>query len=105
MRKSSSFLNQEHHDHQPGIHRSTSVETTPRSLNSATSSLTSRDSFKSLTGLPEPKSPYSALTHQVRRIVPQEIACKFGCKGAKCKYDSSSWPKEKMSINGIFSSW
>ena len=33
------------------------------------------------------------------------MACKFGCKGAKCKYDNSNWPPEKMAISGIFSNW
>jgi hypothetical protein len=53
----------------------------------------------------KPKSPYSAFTHQIRKIVPEEMACMIGCGGEKCKYCNSNWPVENMVINGIFSNW
>ncbi len=55
--------------------------------------------------LPDPKSPYNAITHKVRQFIPQDLACKMGCKGTKCKYDNSDWPREKMAIKGLFSHW
>lgn len=78
---------------------------TARSNNSLSLSLSSNDSFKSTTGAPQAKSPYNAVTQSVRRLVSQEMACKLGCRGKKCKYDSSIWPADKMAINGLFSSW
>ncbi len=78
----------------------TSPNGTLKSARFSTSSALNR-----LTEPPEAKSPYGLITHKVRQIVPQEIACKLGCKGAKCKYDSSNWPKEQMALDGIFSTW
>lgn len=62
-------------------------------------------SSRSLGQFPEAKSPYNQVTHGLRKIVPGELACKIGCKGAKCKYDNSDWPREKMAISGLFSNW
>lgn len=53
----------------------------------------------------EPKSPYNALTHQIRRVVPHEVACLAGCQGVKCKYCNSNWSKDEMELNGIYSHW
>jgi hypothetical protein len=53
----------------------------------------------------KPKSPYSAFTHHMRKIIPEELACSVGCGGEKCKYCNSDWPDELMAIKGIFSTW
>lgn len=60
--------------------------------------------FKNPSG-DKPKSPYSALTHHIRKIVPEDLACLAGCNGEKCKYCNSNWPEEDMAINGVFSHW
>lgn len=52
-----------------------------------------------------PKSPYNAFTHQIRKIIPEDIACSVGCGGSKCKYCNSNWPREDMDIDGVFSHW
>jgi hypothetical protein len=52
-----------------------------------------------------PKSPYNAVSHKIRKLVPEEIACKIGCSGEKCKYCNSNWPTEDMALNGVFSHW
>ena len=72
---------------------------------SSSASLLFRSSVLAQNDLPEAKSPYGPLTHKVRQIVPQEIACMVGCKGEKCKYCTSNWPPEDMAINGIYSHW
>lgn len=55
---------------------------------------------------PEAKSPYNGLTHGVRRMMPHELACRMGCRGAKCKYDRSDcWEREQMAIKGVYSHW
>ena len=82
-----------------------SEKMTPRSLSSTTSSLSSYNSLKTPNGAPEQKSPYNSITHSVRRVIPQEMACIIGCRGRKCKYDSSNWPPEQMAIKGIYSHW
>jgi protein tyrosine phosphatase domain-containing protein 1 len=53
----------------------------------------------------EPKSPYNALTHQMRKLVPHELACLVGCQGIKCKYCNSNWNDEFMELKGVYSSW
>ena len=53
----------------------------------------------------KPKSPYSAFTHQMRKIIPEELACSVGCGGEKCKYCNSDWPDELMALKGVFSNW
>lgn len=56
--------------------------------------------------IPEAKSPYNGLTHSVRRIMPAELACRIGCRGARCKYDRSDcWDNDQMAIKGLFSHW
>ncbi len=89
------------------LNRNTSASNT--SLNngqkSARVSSNSSISRKSVADLPQPKSAYGPIAHSVRKIVPQDIACKLGCRGNKCKYDSSDWPSDKMVLNGIFSHW
>ncbi len=77
---------------------------TDKLLNSTSSSIESQCSLSN-SNYPEAKSPYNLLTHSVRKIIPAEIACKIGCNGNKCKYDSSNWPKEKMAIHGLYSNW
>ena len=82
----------------------------PNSLSlskSATSaSLDSNQSVRSVHLLPEPKSPYSTITHKVREIIPQELACKIGCGGANCKYCSNKgWTDDQMVIRNLFSHW
>ena len=69
------------------------------SLRSNTSSL------QSLSELPPAKSPYGSFMQTMRRVVPQDIACKVGCNGLKCKYCNSEWPDDEMAINGIYSHW
>lgn len=81
---------------------------TPRDINDTNKSFNgslSSGGSNSLKDIPEQKSPYNSITHGVRRIIPQELACKVGCKGNKCKYDNSDWPEDKMAINGLFSHW
>jgi hypothetical protein len=53
----------------------------------------------------QPKSPYNAVSHKIRKLVPEEIACKVGCGGEKCKYCSSNWNADDMALNGIYSHW
>ncbi len=74
---------------------------------SATSaSLDSNQSIRSVHLLPEPKSPYSTITHKVREIIPQELACKVGCGGTNCKYCSSKgWNDGQMAIKNLYSHW
>ena len=80
-------------------------------MNSKNQNLTSRSLDTTLSSsvplgqFPEAKSPYNQVTHGLRKIFPAELACKVGCKGNKCKYDNSDWPKEKMAIPGIYSNW
>ena len=62
-------------------------------------------SRKSMAEMPEPKSAYGSIAHGVRKIMPQDIACKIGCRGTKCKYDRSDWPIDQMAIHGIYSHW
>jgi hypothetical protein len=77
-----------------------------RSLNSSQTATNMTANLERLSDLPEPKSPYGAITHGVRRIMPQEIACRVGCGGKSCKYDNSKdWQPEQMAIDGIFSHW
>ena len=51
------------------------------------------------------KSPYGLLTHKIRKLMPEELACIMGCGGESCKYCNSQWPVDSMAINGIFSNW
>lgn len=51
------------------------------------------------------KSPYGSISQGFRKAMPHEIACKIGCNGKKCKYETSNWPSEEMAIPGIFSHW
>ena len=74
-----------------------------RSARFSTNSAMNRQSMT--VDVPDAKSPYGRITHTVRQIVPQDIACKLGCRGAKCKYDNSDWPSEQMVLNGIYSNW
>jgi hypothetical protein len=80
----------------------TSLNNGSKSARFSSNSIISR---KSLADMPEPKSAYGSIAHGVRKIVPQELACKIGCRGAKCKYDSSNWPADQMAIHGIYSHW
>lgn len=73
---------------------------TARSINSSLS-LASNDSLMN-SKVPQAKSPYNPVAQSVRRIIPEKMACIFGCNGTKCKYDNSNWPPEKMAINGLF---
>jgi hypothetical protein len=76
------------------------------SLHSSHSASNITAQLERFSDLPEPKSPYGAITHGVRRIMPQEIACRVGCGGKNCKYDNSKdWQPEQMAIDGIFSHW
>ena len=79
-----------------------SLNETSKSPRFSSSSTLSR---KSMAEMPEPKSPYGKLTHQVRRMVPETIACKIGCGGTKCKYDNGNWPSDQMVLNGLYSNW
>ena len=74
-------------------------------LVSDTMSLRSNSSLASLSEMPPAKSPYGSFMQTMRRVVPQDIACKVGCNGAKCKYCNSEWPEDEMAIRGIFSHW
>ncbi|CAF0712023.1 unnamed protein product [Brachionus calyciflorus] len=73
--------------------------------NYSSSSLLLNRSVLSANDVPDVKSPYGSISHGVRKIIPHEMACKLGCSGKKCKYDSSNWPPEEMAIPGIFSHW
>ena len=73
--------------------------------NRSNSSSLSNASIKSANDQPPPKSPYGSFMQTIRRIVPQDLACKVGCGGAKCKYCNSEWDKDEMAINGVFSNW
>lgn len=74
-----------------------------RSNNSLSLSFSISDINRS--SLPPARSPYNAVAQSMRRLVSTEMACKLGCKGAKCKYDSSNWPENKMAIKGLYSNW
>ena len=42
----------------------------------------------------------------IRRNAPKEIQCSMFCGGRRCKYEQgSSWKKEDMAIDGIYSHW
>ena len=86
----------------PSSGSNTSLNTLPKSTRFSSTSTISR---KSVADMPEPKSSYSKLTHKVRQIVPQEIACKIGCRGTKCKYDNGDWPSDQMVLKGLYSNW
>ncbi|OWF39512.1 Protein tyrosine phosphatase domain-containing protein 1 [Mizuhopecten yessoensis] len=54
----------------------------------------------------DPKAGYNKFTEQARGMISQEKICALFCGGKKCKYCSPDlWPKEKMVIKGLFSSW
>ena len=41
-----------------------------------------------------------------RRNAPKEMQCSMFCGGRRCKYEQgSSWKKEDMAIDGIYSHW
>lgn len=63
------------------------------------------ESVKSSVNLPEQKSPYGKVAHSMKKMVPEKMACKVGCGGAKCKYDNADWPDEDMAITGLYSNW
>lgn len=48
---------------------------------------------------------YGKLSEKIRRTAPGDFQCSVFCGGKKCKYDSSSWHKEDMAVNGIYSHW
>ena len=53
-----------------------------------------------------PQGAYSPLSQAVKKLLPERTACRFGCRGASCKYESSTyWRPEQMAIPGIFSTW
>lgn len=53
-----------------------------------------------------PEGAYSALSQAVKKLLPERTACRFGCRGANCKYERSDfWRPEQMAIKGIFSHW
>ena len=42
----------------------------------------------------------------LRRNAPKEMQCSMFCGGRRCKYEQgSSWKKEDMAIDGIYSHW
>ena len=44
----------------------------------------------------------------IRRNAPNEMQCSMFCGGRRCKYEqgsASSWKKEDMAIDGIYSHW
>jgi hypothetical protein len=82
--------------------RNDNDSSTTRSLNS---SIMSQESLREFGSRPEPKSPYNAVAQSLRRVVPQNLACRLGCNGKKCKYDNSDWPPDKMALPGLFSHW
>ncbi|XP_069101631.1 LOW QUALITY PROTEIN: protein tyrosine phosphatase domain-containing protein 1-like [Argopecten irradians] len=54
----------------------------------------------------DPKAGYNKFTEQARGMISQEKICAMFCGGKKCKYcNPDLWPKEKMVINGLYSSW
>ncbi|CAF2127776.1 unnamed protein product [Rotaria magnacalcarata] len=53
-----------------------------------------------------PQGAYSVLSQAVKKLVSERTACRFGCRGANCKYERSDyWRPEQMAINGIYSNW
>ncbi|XP_054721880.1 protein tyrosine phosphatase domain-containing protein 1-like [Uloborus diversus] len=52
-----------------------------------------------------PSARYGKLSEKIRRTAPGEFQCSVFCGGKKCKYDTASWHKEDMAINGIYSHW
>jgi len=53
-----------------------------------------------------PQGAYSVVSQTVKKFVPERTACRFGCGGARCKYERSDyWTREQMAIDGIFSHW
>jgi hypothetical protein len=107
-RSSRSPLSSRRNQYDDGYSRRDKSVPTSLFLNkSATSaSLDSNQSIKSVNLLPEPKSPYSSITHKIREIIPEDLACKIGCGGATCKYCSSKgWTDDQMAIKDIFSHW
>ena len=41
-----------------------------------------------------------------RRNAPREMQCSMFCGGKRCKYEQgSTWKKEDMAIDGIYSHW
>ncbi|XP_033746120.1 protein tyrosine phosphatase domain-containing protein 1-like [Pecten maximus] len=54
----------------------------------------------------DPKAGYNKFTEQARGMISPERICAMFCGGKKCKYcNPDLWPKEKMVINGLYSSW
>ncbi|CAF0767368.1 unnamed protein product [Didymodactylos carnosus] len=53
-----------------------------------------------------PQGSYPTLVQLVKKALPERTACRFGCKGNRCKYESSDfWRPEQMAIKGIYSHW
>ncbi|RNA24187.1 tyrosine phosphatase domain-containing 1-like [Brachionus plicatilis] len=73
--------------------------------NYSSASLDTHKSVNSGNQAPDAKSPYGSISQGFRKVVPHDMACKLGCKGKKCKYETSNWPPEEMAIPGIFSHW
>lgn len=75
------------------------------SKNQSSASLSTKESVSAGNQASDVKSPYGSISQGFRKVVPHEMACKLGCKGKKCKYETSNWPVEDMVIPGIFSHW
>ncbi|KAG8198529.1 hypothetical protein JTE90_026432 [Oedothorax gibbosus] len=52
-----------------------------------------------------PSARYGKLSEKIRRTAPGEFQCSVFCGGKRCKYDSATWHKEDMAVNGIYSHW
>ncbi|XP_015928881.1 protein tyrosine phosphatase domain-containing protein 1 [Parasteatoda tepidariorum] len=52
-----------------------------------------------------PSARYGKLSEKIRRTAPGEFQCQVFCGGKRCKYDSATWHKEDMAVNGIYSHW
>ncbi|CAG5118219.1 unnamed protein product, partial [Candidula unifasciata] len=54
----------------------------------------------------KPRTKYSAVSEQARKMIPSENLCKMFCGGKSCKYCSSvGWKKEQMVVDGLYSEW